>query len=78
MKAAAADPERFENSFEEWLAIAEETLFQLQTGGVSAEKFLVNAEELNKWCIENHLENNSSARARFVSEQLQARSRDGA
>jgi hypothetical protein len=78
VKAAAADPERFENSFEEWLVIAEDALVQLRSTGLSAERFLVNADELAKWCGENRLENNASARARFVSEQLQARNRDGA
>jgi hypothetical protein len=78
VKAAAADPERFEDSFEEWLVIAEDALVKLRSGGMSAERFFVNADELAKWCVENRLENNSSARARYVSEQLQARKRDGA
>lgn len=78
VKAASADPERFEESFEEWLVVAEDALVKLMSAGVSAERFLVNADDLAKWCVENRLENNSSARARFVSEQLQARSRDGA
>jgi len=78
VKAAAADPERFEDSFEEWVVIAEDALVQLQRAGLSAEKFLVDADELAKWCVDNRLENNSSARAGFVSEQLQARNRDGA
>jgi len=78
VKAAAADPERFEESFEEWLAVAEDVLVKLRSAGVPAERFLVHADELAKWCDENGLRNNSSARAKFVSEQLQARNRDGA
>jgi len=78
VKAAAADPERFEDSFEEWLVVAEDALVKLRSAGLSAERFLVSADELAKWCVENRLENNSSARARFVSERLQASNRDGA
>ena len=73
IKAAAADPERFEASFEEWLVIAEDALVKLRKAGVSADKFLVDADDLAKWCAENRLENDSAARARFVSEQLKAR-----
>jgi hypothetical protein len=77
VKAAAVDPERFEASFEDWLAMAEGTLVTLRKAGVAAQKCLVGADELRAWCLENGLENNAAARARFVSEQLMPRNHTG-
>jgi hypothetical protein len=72
VKAVATDPERFESSFNEWVAMAESALLDLHKAGIQAEKFLVNANDLLAWCLAHNKENNAAARAEFVSEQMRA------
>ena len=39
VKAAASDPDRFEDTYEEWTEMGEKALQGLQIAGVTAEKF---------------------------------------
>jgi hypothetical protein len=77
VKATAVDPERFEGSFDEWVAMAEKVLADIRKAGVAAQKCLVNADELREWCAEKGVANDAAARARFVSEKVKSHSHDG-
>jgi len=70
VKASAADPECFEDSFQEWEAMANEARRELQRSGVSAVEFKINPQEFSAWCDLNGKVNNAPARAEFVSEKL--------
>ena len=72
VKAAATDPERFEETFAEWNAMAVEAVADLKKAGVNAVKFLVDPNELLPWCLLRNKPNNAASRAEFVSEWLRS------
>ncbi len=72
VKASASDPERFENSFLQWEAMAISAIRELQRAGVRAVKFQIVPEEFSAWCTLNNKVNEAASRAEFVSEQLTA------
>ena len=74
VKGSSTDPELFEATFDEWVAMAEKTLGNLLAAGVVAEKVLVDAGDLLAWCLAKGLTNGRAARAKFVSQQLQRKS----
>lgn len=74
VKATAIDPERFENSYAEWLEMAEEALGDIEDSGTATEKFLIHADKLHVWCMAQGVENEADSRARYVSENMEMRS----
>lgn len=70
VKAAAVDPECFENSFSEWETIAVSARRELQRSGARALEFYIIPQELFDWCALNSKVNNAKSRAEFVSEKL--------
>ena len=76
VKASAIDAERFEESFAEWEAMAEESLSFIRAQGVDAQKSLIVASDLLAWCLAHGKQNDASARAEFVSYQ-DRKTRDG-
>lgn len=72
VKASASDPERFEESFPEWEAMAISALSKLRSSGVRAVEFHIIPQELFAWCALNSKVNNAASRAEFVSEKLKA------
>jgi len=77
VKSSAMDPERFEATFSEWQAMAEEALFNMRAQGMEAKKHFIVASELQAWCLVKGKENDAASRAEFVLEQdRQAGERD--
>jgi hypothetical protein len=72
IKASATDAERFEETYADWVAMAEESMKNMLAAGIVAERVPVIASELLAWCLAHGKKNNASARAEFVS-QLQSR-----
>lgn len=72
VKAAAADPELFEETFAEWESMAVSALREFLRSGVQAIKCPINPEEYLAWCALNNKLNNAEARAEFVSVTLNA------
>jgi hypothetical protein len=72
VKAAATDPERFEESFTEWEAVAVKARRDFQRSGVTAIEFQIVPQDFFAWCALHGKENNAQARAEFVSGSLQA------
>jgi len=72
MKAAAADPECFDESFAKWKAVAVSARREFQRSGVTAIECQIVPEEFFAWCALHGQENNAAARAEFVSEKLTA------
>ncbi|MBU1425253.1 MAG: hypothetical protein KKH12_10610 [Gammaproteobacteria bacterium] len=70
VKAAATDPERFEDSFQKWEAMAIKARREFQRSGVRAIECQIIPEEFFEWCAQNNQENNSTSRAEFVSAKL--------
>ena len=74
VKAAATDPERFEETYAEWNAMAIEAVADLKKAGVNTVKFFVIPSELLPWCLLHNKPNNAASRAEFVSEKLRSQS----
>lgn len=72
VRATAADPECFEDSFEKWKAMAVAARRNFQRSGVLALECQIVPEEFFAWCAQHNQENNSTARGEFVSEKLSA------
>ena len=77
VRAAAADPDRFEPTFEEWERMAEQSLANFRPSGIVPTKVYVNANDLLAWCLVRKKTNNAAARAQFVSEQGAKRHGEG-
>lgn len=69
IKAAAVDAQRFEDTYVEWVEMAEQALANLRATGVAADRSYVNASELLAWCLAHNKPNDAASRAEFVSEQ---------
>jgi hypothetical protein len=74
VKAVATDPERFEETYAGWSAMAIEAVVNLKKAGVNAVKFSVLPNELLAWCLAHNKPNNAASRAEFVSEKLRSQS----
>jgi hypothetical protein len=68
VKATAADAEVFENSYAEWLDMAEKAMLEVQVLGLKVEKVFVQADELRAWCLAHGKPNNGASRAEYVSQ----------
>lgn len=69
VKAASADPELFENTFQEWESMATDALREFRSGGLTPVKVLISADELEAWCLAHGKPVRADARAEFVLEK---------
>lgn len=72
VKAVAADPEVFEDSFEEWEAMATDALHDMRNAGIISFKVLISADELQAWCLAHGKPVRADARAQYVLEKRRA------
>lgn len=72
VKATAADPHCFDDSFKKWHEGAVAARREFLRSGVKAIECQLIPEEFAAWCAANEQENNSVARAEFVAEHLRA------
>ena len=66
----ATDSDEFENSYVEWLQLAEEKAKELKGRGLRVEKVDLDSEKLILWCNERGLENDGKARSLYAAERL--------
>ena len=66
----AADSDEFEDSYGEWLQLAEEKAKELQGRGLRVEKVDLDSEKLIRWCNERGVENDGKARSLYAAERL--------
>ena len=72
VKGAATDPERFEETYAAWSAMAIKAIVNLQKAGVNTVKVSVVPSELLPWCLAHNKPNNAASRAQFVSEKVRS------
>jgi hypothetical protein len=72
----SADAEALENSFEEWLGLAEAKLLELRSSGADVKKVDIDSEQLILWCNERGFEVNASVRSRYAAEKQSELDRD--
>jgi len=69
LRSLAADSDKLENTYDEWLTVAEKTLSQLKSTGVKAAKVDVGVNELAQWCQRHGRVLDGGARAEFATEK---------
>jgi hypothetical protein len=72
VKATATDPQCFEESFEKWKDVALSARREFQRSGVQAVEYQIDPQVFATWCAQHQQQNDSKARAEFVSEKLSA------
>src|SRR5260370_42671197 len=66
----AADPERLEKTYQEWLAVAEQACEKMEASGIAIAKVPVNVQGLIDWCRKRNLPIDGKARAQYVVEVM--------
>lgn len=72
VKATATDPQCFEETFEKWKDVAVAARREFLRSGVQAVEYQIEPQVFADWCAQHQQQNDSKARAEFVSEKLSA------
>jgi hypothetical protein len=78
LRQIATDPERLEASYEDWVAMAERVIHDMEASGMLIERVPVDAERLTAWCKDEGRPVDSAARAAYVAVEIRRRHRDTA
>ncbi len=70
LREISSDAESLEDTYEEWLTIAEQNVRKANRPNLSIEKVDVDVEELLAWCNERGLEVDGNSRSQYVSELM--------
>ena len=70
LKELAHDREALDDSYEEWLRTAEETLEKLRSRGVVVEKVALRVADAAEWCARERRPVTSAERAAYAGELL--------
>jgi hypothetical protein len=76
LRQTAADPEKLEKTFEEWVTTATRLAGELEAEGITVERIPVDVEEFITWCNEQGRVIDSSSRAEYASQLLLKRHQD--
>jgi len=74
LKATAVDKDDLDDSYDEWRTNASSAIAELRGDGQLIQKVKINIEQLDAWCEDKGVENNSAARSRYAGEMLSQRS----
>jgi hypothetical protein len=66
----SSDAEDMDDSYLEWLQLAEEKLNELQSSGLRVEKIEIDSEQLIRWCNEQGLDINGKSRSKYAAAKL--------
>jgi hypothetical protein len=78
LREISADRDELEESYEDWVAQAEESLQALREAGIDVEKVPVDVEALLAWCQAQGRQVNGEARAEYAVTMMQQRHADPA
>ncbi|QIF02693.1 hypothetical protein [Roseimicrobium sp. ORNL1] len=70
MKAFAEDPDRYENSYAEWEAIASETVANFGKQGIELVRVPIEPEVFRQWLETRSGKNDANSRAAYASEKV--------
>lgn len=70
LREVAADPERLEKTYEEWLVVADQACQKMEASGVAIVKVPVEVQRLIDWCRERNLPIDGKAHAQYVVEVM--------
>lgn len=71
LRQVSSDVDDLEETYEEWLNEASQTVRILKSIGASFEKVDVDVEELLRWCKDRGLSVDANARSGFAAEKVQ-------
>jgi hypothetical protein len=74
LREISTDRDRLEQTYEEWVASAEESLRNMRKAGIYAKKIDVDVKELLAWCEAMDREVDGEARAAYAADMLRQRS----
>jgi 23S rRNA A2030 N6-methylase RlmJ len=72
LREIAADPERLEETYQEWLVVADQACQKMEASGIAIVKVPVDVQKLVAWCRERNLPIDGKARAQYVVEVMEA------
>jgi hypothetical protein len=70
VRDVSIDSEKLEESYRDWLELAESKFAELKSRGLRVERFYVDSEKLIRWCNERGVENDAKARSQYAAEGL--------
>ena len=70
LREVSEDSDKLENTYEEWLAMAEDFMKNFNTPGIKLVKVDIDVEELINWCSINNQPINSETRSDFTAQQI--------
>ncbi len=76
LREIAADRDVLEDTYDEWLRSARQTLLSLQAKGRRVQKTNIGVEELLRWCQSRKVAVDGNARAEFAAAILQQQHTD--
>jgi len=71
LREVSVDSDELEDTWEEWLTIAERNLKNIIVQGVFSQKVLLDVEELQAWCKERGFQVNGESRSYYAAWLLQ-------
>jgi len=72
LRELAADADRLEEAYEDWLAGAQKTIVQMTATGVRVRRVDIDLDDLVRWCRHEGRPLDSAARAAFAAERLRS------
>lgn len=66
----AVDPEELENSYDEWVAQAEQSVANIEKLGLTPKKIDIDVVDLIRWCASENRPLDGAARATFAQDKL--------
>lgn len=66
----AADTEVLEETYNQWLALANDAMTRLEPDGIKAQSIDIDVDELVRWCAEQRRPIDQASRAAFTSFKL--------
>jgi len=76
LKEISVDRDDLEDTYEEWLANAEQNVAKMSAAGVAVKKVLVEIAELEAWCRAKSLEVDGNSRAEFVANKMREKDQE--
>ena len=70
LREVAADPERLEKTYQEWLVVVDQACQKIEASGIAIVKVPIDVHGLIGWCRERNLPIDGKARAQYVVEVM--------
>jgi 23S rRNA A2030 N6-methylase RlmJ len=70
LREVAADAERLENTYQEWLAVADQARKKIEASGIVLVKVPIDVSQLIEWCRNRNIPIDGEARAQYVVEVM--------